>query len=80
MGAFVRLRHTNVNDDCEAYIKSDLTFDLRPLTQQFQYSNRYLDCMQVRVTDELTGRRGIKDVSTKYIPTNLPNGECRQIY
>lgn len=69
--ATLRPRHTDLDDPCDAWLRQELTFDLRPLAQFYQISYGTLDCMQVHVSDDLSGAQTSRVITVRYYPSGM---------
>jgi len=69
--ATLRPRHTDQGDPCDAWLRKDLEFDLRPLAQQYLISYGALDCMVVHVSDDLSGAQTMQALTVTYFPTGM---------
>lgn len=75
--ATLKFRHVDHDDPCDAYLKHELAFDLRPIAQFYEMSYGQRDCMILHVSDELSGRPAVLAKTIWYYPTGVsPSPPC----
>jgi hypothetical protein len=66
------LRHADFDDPCRAWIKSTISFDLRPIAHLYEISYGRLDCIALNVHRYMTGADPVEQVTVIYHPEGAP--------
>ena len=66
------LRHVDFDDPCRAWFRRSISFDLRPVAQQYEISYGGIDCIVPNVYHFMNGSDPVEKVRVLYHPEGAP--------